>query len=303
MKKFIVKIGIFFLLVAIIDVVCGFGFDFLRSHAKGGSTAKQYYISEKCEDDILILGSSKADRHYVPSVIMDSLGVTCYNCGEPGCGIIPAYARYKMVAERHKPKLVIYEVTPNYDYFVADDYSKYLGRVRQDTDKESVKELYSVFGDDLEKVRQLSNMYRNNSAILHNAMDIFASSDKYFGYEPLFGVLKSESKSSNMKKNEHVLDTLKYSYVEKLFAQIIEDDVPLVCMISPQPYPNDEELASFEPAIRLCQKYDIPFIDNRKMDIFAGNKSCFQDFTHLNHTGAIAYTQQIIPTIKHYIKN
>ena len=84
---------------------------------------------------IIILGSSHAVRHYVPSVIQDSLGLTCYNCGEPGCGIIPAYARYKMVAERNKPKLVIYEVTPGYDYLVSDDYSKYLGKVRQYSEK------------------------------------------------------------------------------------------------------------------------------------------------------------------------
>ena len=40
-----------------------------------------------------------------------------------------------MIAERKKPHLVIYEATPGYDYFVSDDYSKYLGRIRQYSDK------------------------------------------------------------------------------------------------------------------------------------------------------------------------
>ena len=158
MKRFLIQIAVFFGLVAVIDVCCGFGFDYLKSHAKGGDTCKNYYLAERCEDDVLILGSSKAARHYVPSVIEDSLGLSCYNAGEPGCGIIPAYARYRMVAERHKPKLVVYEVTPSYDYFVADDYTKYLGPIRQYRDKKAVRELYSSFGDEWENVKALSNM-------------------------------------------------------------------------------------------------------------------------------------------------
>ena len=107
MKKYLLKIALFFALMAVIDVACGWIFGILRSKARGGQTHKNEYISNVCEDDILILGSSKADHHYVPSVFEDSLGLTCYNAGEMGCGIIPAYVRYKMVSQRHKPKLYL----------------------------------------------------------------------------------------------------------------------------------------------------------------------------------------------------
>jgi hypothetical protein len=92
-----------------------------------------------------------------------------------------------MIAERKKPKLVIYEVTPGYDYFVADDYSKYLGRIRQYSNQKPVAEMYETFGDDMEHLRLLSNMYRNNSNVVQNLMDMVVPTKDYRGYGPLFG--------------------------------------------------------------------------------------------------------------------
>ena len=84
MKKFLVKVVLFFVIAAVLDVIFGWGFDLLRGKARGGQTHKNEYIANDCVDDILILGSSKADHHYVPSVFEDSLGLSCYNAGEMG---------------------------------------------------------------------------------------------------------------------------------------------------------------------------------------------------------------------------
>lgn len=269
MKRFLTQIVVFFGLVAVIDVGSGFGFEYLKSHAKGGDTYKNYYLAEKCEDDVLILGSSRAARHYVPSVFEDLLELTCYNAGEPGCGIIPAYAQYKMVVERHKPQLVIFEVTPNYDYYISDDYSKYLGRIRQYGYKDAVRELYSSFGDKWDNVKALSNMYRNNSSIVHNLLDQFSHSFNK-GYEPLYGILslsaieKSETENKKNKKNnkDYTIDTLKLQYVQKLIQATKRDTVPLVFVISPSYYVlTYEERKQYNEAIELAQAYSIPFLD------------------------------------------
>ena len=305
MKKFIMKVMLFFALVATLDVMCGFAFNVLLSRAKYGNTYKNNYIANRCEDDIIILGSSHAVRHYVPSMIQDSLGLTCYNCGEPGCGIIPAYARYKMVTERSKPKLVIYEVTPGYDYLVSDDYSKYLGRVRQYSEKEPVAELYKVFGDAWEPLRLLSSMYRNNSCIVLNLMDMMVPSKDYQGYRPLYGELTEESiakkRETQVERDTKggAIDTLKLSYVAKLFADAKADNVGIVCIVSPR---FMESSGNYQPAQKLCEKYGIPFIDNRNYEGLTGNKELFQDFGHMNDKGAKKYTASMMPVIRKYIR-
>ena len=84
MKKFLVKILLFFALVAIMDVAFGWLFSMLRSNTRGGQTLKSEYIAKDCSDEILILGSSRAAHHYVPRIISDALGMSCYNCGQEG---------------------------------------------------------------------------------------------------------------------------------------------------------------------------------------------------------------------------
>lgn len=305
MKKFILKILLFFALITIIDIASGFVFKNVISRAKYGDTFKHSYIANTCTDDVIILGSSKAARHYVPDVLQDSLSLSCYNCGEPGCGIIPAYAYYKMIAKRKKPLLVIYEVTPYYDYYVTDEYSKYLGRIRQYYDKKPVKEMYKVFGDELETYRLISHMYQNNSSIVHNLMDIYIPTLDYRGYGPLFGKLPSDAEtqkketSQTEKDKALIIDSLKLSYVEKLLADMRNDEVHVICMASPQfEAPSEESIDFYNPIIKICKKYDIPFIDNRNYAGITGDIELFQDFTHLNDIGARKYTALIVPHIR-----
>lgn len=305
MVKFIKKVLLFFVLIAIIDIVCGIGFKFLRVHAKAGDTQKNYYISEKCNDDILILGSSRAARHYDPKVFEDSLALSCYNCGEPGCGIITAFARYKMIEERHKPKLVIYEVTPGYDYYRIDDYSKYLGRLRQYSDKKSVKELYNCFGDDLDKLRLLSNLYRNNSAIIHNILDLFISEYYYRGYMPLYGRLNDNAISQNNRVDYCNLDTLMLSYMERLIIKCQQDHTSLCFVASPRYLSETEaqiQMWKYEPIMRLCKKYDVPFLNNIFIPNLSDDRHLFHDFVHLNETGARTYSGKICTQIRQDIK-
>ena len=211
MKKYLLKIALFFALMAVIDVVCGLVFDILRSKARGGQTRKNEYINNICEDDILILGSSKADHHYVPSVFEDSLGLTCYNAGEMGCGIIPAYIRYKMVSKRHALKLVIYELTPDYDYLRDDGYSQYLGVIRPYANQSTVKETYLDFSDDLEGLRLLSSMYRNNSKLIAILLPYLLDSIKVISICHSTGSSETEIAGYNHAYCDHIVALSEYA--------------------------------------------------------------------------------------------
>jgi len=303
MIKFFKKISLFFALVALIDVACGYGFDFLKKNAKGGDTQKNYYIAEECADDILILGSSRAARHYNPIILEDSLGLSCYNCGEPGCGIITAYARYGMIETRHKPKLVVYEVSPNYDYFLTDDYSKYLGRVRQYADKHEVKNLYLQHGDELEGIRLLSNMYKNNSFLVHNVIDNVIKEKDNKGFTPLHGVMKQSAQSA-ISNSEEKIDNIKFSYIERLIIKLQKDSIPLCFYISPRCINKNTasiQESQYELVKQLCHNYNVPFINHTYFEGISDNQSLFQDSGHMNEKGATFYSRVICKELQRLI--
>ena len=104
MKKFISKVGLFFLLIAIVDIVFGYTMGAITKRIDIGGAGRNNYICDKMTDDVLIFGSSRAEHHYNAQMISDSLGVSCYNAGEGGCGIILAYGRLLMILERCTPK-------------------------------------------------------------------------------------------------------------------------------------------------------------------------------------------------------
>jgi len=305
MTNFLKKVFIFFALIVVIDIACGFTFEFLKSHAKGGDTQKNYYISEKCKDDILILGSSRAVRHYDPNIFEDTMNMACYNCGEPGCGIITAYARYCMVEGRHKPKMVIYEVTPEYDFFKTDDYSKYLGRVRQYANKAEVRNLFIEFGDQLEGFRLLSNMYKNNSFIVHNIMDNMIKSENNNGYNPLNGVLNPNLQERPLTP-QYAMDSTKLDYIEKLIKKLKKDGIPIYFIVSPKYISQNEAKAQesdYKPIVELCGHYDIPFINHTYMNNISTDPTLFNDYNHLNRDGAKMFSLAICKEIKDTFRN
>lgn len=307
MKKFILKVILFFALAAVVDIICGESFELLRCRARGGQTFKNEYLFNTSKDDILVLGSSRANHHYIPSIITDSLGLTCYNAGVQGCGIIPAYIYYHIVCDRNKPKLVLYEVTPNYDYLKDQGgYSKYLGAVRQYADIDVVKNVNRDFSDVLEPFRLLSRMYRNNSCLIKNVKDILLPAPNYNGYDPLHGKMRSnaikqneETKSNNVNI---IVDSLKLFYVEKLLTEIINDGVGLVCIVSPRFDPLSTGIDDqYTPIKEMCKKYGVPFIDNTNSVGIADEMALFQDYGHLNDNGAKKYTSSLVPILKQYI--
>lgn len=304
MVRYIKKVFIFFLLIVLIDLLCGYFFQYLRVQAKGGDTHKNYYIGEMCIDDVLILGSSRAARHYNPIVFEDSLGMSCYNCGEPGCGIITAYARYKMIISRHKPKLIIYELTPSFDYLKTDDYSKYLGRVRQYSYKPEIKHMFIQLGDKLERLRLLSNLYVNNSFILFNVLDYINRKDDNAnkGFYALDGSMRADAKPGCWeKKNEIDVDSIKLSYIESLISQTRNDSIPICFILSPKflEYTGEKNTAlDHEPIVKLCKRYDVPFINHIYMKGISDNPKLFQDYEHMNYRGATAYSDSICKELK-----
>lgn len=291
MKKFLIKITILFMIIAICDFLFGKGMDYVVNHIEVGGQGRDNYICNTAEEDILIFGSSRAVHHYNSQMLEDSLGLTCYNCGDDGNGIILSYGRLLMAKERHQPKIIIQDVALGFDLY-KDDNNKYLGWLKARYDREGIAEIFDMINSE-ERYKMLSQMYRYNSKYLQNIF-VYATGISFNtgikGFRPIVGEMDTMKirKTSEVKKYD--IDTVKLDFIKKFIATA--DDSQLYFVISPIWYGMDTDLTT--PIREICQQENIPFIDFSNNPKYVYNNLYFKDGTHLNARGADEFTKDLI---------
>lgn len=296
MKKFIINILIFFGIVAVVDVTVGKVFWYLQSSKAGGRTGAEYYACKESNEDIIIMGSSRASHHYVPNLFEDSLGMTCINAGQDGNGIIMQYGRWKMISERYSPKLIIYDITSFYD-LDENDNMIYIDRLKPFCSDKMVKNyVSSIFP--LERVKLNSQLYRYNYKFLEMTFDCLkGKGDGNRGYFPLYGQIRREAISKTKNWKSITIDNQKVHFLEQLAKECNEKDTKLVFVVSP----TFNRISNFDeylvPVQEIADKYGVQFFSYYDSE-FSSHQELFKDSQHLNDEGAKAYTSEIISRIK-----
>lgn len=293
MKKYLIKILLFFAAIAVLDVIFGMACQYMNDHSKGGGIKSRYYVCKESNEDVLVFGSSRAKHHYVPDIIEDSLGMTCYNTGEDGNGIILCYGFLKMITDRYSPKLIIYDVTA-FDIY-EDDNMKYLDLMKPYYHEPGID---SIFWSVSPKTRfmMMSNLYRYNTTCLRVLGNYIHPMNSYpKGYSALHKVMGYEPVVKNPEPG--TVDTLKIDYFEKFIQLSKTSGIQLVCMVSPF-YKAPADAAHYEPVQELCEKNDVPFLYYGADSDITEEKSYFEDRIHMNDAGARFYTSKIMKELK-----
>ncbi len=293
MKKYLIKIALFFVAVAVLDIIFGIACQYMNDHSKGGGIKSRYYVCKESNEDVLIFGSSRAKHHYVPDIIEDSLGMTCYNTGEDGNGIILCYGFLKMITQRYSPKLIIYDVT-GFDMY-EDDNMKYVDLMKPYYYEPGIDSIFwSV--NPRTKYMMLSNLYRYNTTCLRIFGNyIHPMLDYPKGYLPLNTVMDYEPELKKIR-NANV-DSLKIQYFEQFIRLAYEYNIILLCCVSPS-YKASFDDTYYNPIKSLCLQYDVPFFYYAADPDISFNKYLFQDRTHLNDKGARLFTAKLVSMIK-----
>lgn len=295
MKKFLLGIVIFFTVMVAADYVFGK----VMFYAESQSSSKNYHCMYEATEDILILGSSFAVRNLVPSVIEDSLDISCYNAGEAGNGAMVAWARYNMFIKNHTPKLILYTLTPDFDYVKSDDYSKYLNTVKPYYGyEESVTSMYNDVMIWSDCVILNSNFVRFNS---YGARLIYYWITKKHmglkGYEPLYEIFTPYETEKEQENKTFELDLLKMNYLDMLFADATKREIPILCVLPPI-FNENVSLYRYKEGFLLCEKYGIPVINHKYFEGITMNAQYFYDIGHLNDKGAKLYSSKICGDIQ-----
>jgi hypothetical protein len=294
MRKYLLKILLFFALVAAVDFVFGRVCGYLASHPQGGLTANLRYICEASHEDILMLGSSRMQHHYVPGILRDSLGMSCYNAGIGGNGIILSYGLMEMVLERYSPRIVLYDVS-SFDMY-ADDNSRYIDNLKPFClDHPELMEILTDVNP-AEKWKIRSGLYRYNSQFLALLGDYLRPSQSLDnGYWPLQGVMDYEPELPHGPLTD--VDPLKMNYLSKFIDLCRSHGVTLFFIASPS-YFGALLPADNDPAKHLCEASGVPFLDYYADSLLCSSKAYWADAVHLNDAGAQVFTRKIAGVLK-----
>lgn len=289
MKKYIVRFVLFLMIIVVADRMVGLFLRHSYDTTRYGAIGRKNLILDSVRSDIIILGSSRALHHYVPQIIEDSTGMSCYNCGQGGQGIIYNYTLLRAITQRYMPKEVVYEMTFGYDFSISDN-SRFLGEIRNMHRSCSDSVLYAV--SPAERVKMLSAIYPYNSQLFHIFGDRLQKKNLTLqqGYEPKTGEVKADAAYRGREFNADEIDSVKWSFFEKMVREY-RARTHLVVITSPLYMTNRSEI--YDKAEKLCRKYGVKFINRSAAPRFIYNRRYFCDLSHLNDKGARAYTRSV----------
>lgn len=296
MKKFVINILLFFGIVAVVDVVAGTVLWYIQSSKAGGRTGAEYYACKESNEDVIIMGSSRAQHHYIPQIISDSLKMSCINAGQDGNGIIMQYGRWKMISERYAPKLIIYDITSFYDLDENDNMT-YIDRLKPFCNDIDVRNYVAgIFP--LERVKLISRLYRYNYKFLEMISDcMHGKGDNNRGYFPLYGQIRPDAINKTQIRKEISIDHLKVHYLEQLAKDCIEKNTKLVFVVSP----TFNRISNFDeylvPVEAIAERYNVQLFNYYDSEL-SSIQSLFKDSQHLNDEGAKQFISEIVSHIK-----
>jgi len=300
MKKLLKYILLVVLAFVVIDKLAGLALNYVNNHTIKGDYGRNNFIANEMKADAVFFGSSRCIHHYDPRILADSMGMTCYNAGDDGMGIILFYPRYKMIQARYNPKVVVYDVEPTFDLLDKEDNSKYLGFLRlspRNAATDSV--IYAV--SPVERLFMLSDLYRYNSKFL-NIIAQYKSSETQTARDYTYSPLKKTLAFEPGPEPDWQLhpDSLKLFYLEKLINECKAHGTKLIFCTSPV-YKETSE-AYLAEAKRLSQKYQIPLLNHYCDTAYTLHRDLFADRIHLNEKGAQKYSKMIAGEIAAALK-
>ena len=301
MKRFIIKIVVFFLIIAVIDQIGGRIIRYIDSNTKYGDVLTRKHITSHCTEDVVIMGSSRGFHHYDSQIMSDSLNLSCFNCAYEGLGILNMYGRYLLITRKHIPKVLIYDVFTQFDLY--NDDSEYISSIEGLKLYADEPKIMNIFDDivPLERYKLQSLLYRYNKEIyiLYSLMRTKYPSPE-LGYAALDGTMDYEPEPYSAEYTNRQEDSVKLKYMRKLIHEARRKGTKIIFCISPRygTTPNSD----LNPIIKLAKEENVPLLNHYTDKRFTTKKEYFKDTLHLNRAGATAYTKMIVGEIKQLIE-
>lgn len=293
MKKFLSYVCVTLLAVAVIDVLYGFAMELLS----GNRYVTSIDHIREAHEDIAIIGSSRANHHYDPQLLADSLHLTAYNYGIEGLNIFADKAVLDMLVGQteQKPQMVIIDLSESDICDVPGWNADQLSLLYPYDDIPAVDSVLADVIDPREYFFvRYSKLYRHNSNIVDYLKPKRAKGQRLGnGFTPLEGHWTGEPSES---ATDYAVSPQKLDYLERCIRLCADNDVLFVLSTSPSysRLPKRNWIMAIE---KVAHEHHLTYLYHEQDDEFLAHPEWFNEPYHLNAEGAAVFTRKIIPEL------
>lgn len=287
--RFLKNLVIFSLLLVGTDQLLGWGLRKAYFSARSGVCYQMNYAMDSVKSDIVILGSSRAIHHYVSSVFEDSLGMSCYNAGYDGMGVLFHDAVLSRIMQNHTPKLVILDINSFEFYNKAGEIPALAPYYGRNSRVDQIINLVSPY----ETTRRWSAIYPFNSKVVAIIIGMLSEDHSRKGYQPLFGKMVDKPQKDSSERVP-IVDQDKLDAFEHIVALCRVRKVGLVVVQSPR-YRISKRDDTFD---QILTQHGVEYFNYADSPLFMERPDYFKDTVHMNDSGARIFSQLLATLLK-----
>jgi hypothetical protein len=288
MKKFITLVVKIILTILVLLVVLDWTYTTVYLHSSNRGKVEKVFNSKAESYDVIILGSSRANNHFVPKMFEEK-GLKTFNYGMSGAHLFEASLMLKLMAERNfKIKTVILEAdlglcNEKESEMIAGKFLPYIHHSEiiknHFSGQKDFNELYYIpfyRYIDFDALIGFREMYNTATSKPTNILD-------NLGYHPL-----TSNKPGNMKNDIRALKPICNKYYEEIKQICQQNNYNLITVMTPM-CTNVKGLDYFEKANKIY-----PEIHNLE-NVVEGDQY-FSSCGHMNDAGARLFTAVVLKT-------
>lgn len=298
--KFLLASAVVLVIVVAADWALGKAVDrMLPAISNQGQIGCTYFALNEVEYPVLVVGSSRATHHYVPSIMKDSLGMEVYNIGRDGCFFSYNCCVIQSISDRYTPEMIVWETSMDAlssDNDPLESLYPYYGKNR------FVTECVNSVCDWTERVPLVSNLYKYNSNLIRIASR-YAQRGGYVedglnGYIPLppKNWTPAERKSS-VKDEVEVVDETKVLRFRSVLEMAVQKGIRIVVVNSPSFMASGKVSESEKKMCGICDSMGVPILNFAQAEGIYDDIQYWCDYIHMNKTGAEMYTKMFLEGI------
>lgn len=290
MKKFLVHLLLFVICIVAIDQIGGRVLLKLYFNVKKNYPAKLQHAAHDGTEDIMIYGSSRAFRHYNPAVIFEESGMTAFNAGTQGNGVLFTYGLYLVSREHHIPKIALVDVFYEYDQTKNFANTRFIDLLKPFYGESAPLREYFKRIDPWTVLTMNSMLYRTNSQLLSILKNQKAPENFENGFDPLPPAPKAIGSQRTKIPEKDDFDSTKVQILEDMIELMKNDGVRVILVFSPI-WHNTDGFVYKENLAEIAQKHQVEFWDYTSADSLTVEN--FYDDCHLNGEGANQFSRLI----------
>ena len=279
-----------------LDRIGGAVMGMVGRYSKDGFSPKFQYMQNGLYEDIVFMGASRCQHHFVPGIIADTLGKSVYNAGFGGSdNIYSHFVVLNHILDRYTPETICLEVMPS-DYNHQEDPFVFISIFAPLFGKSVGAD--SVFRQAGTYWRyKVSHLYRFNSKASSNLWGLVI--DRQKGNDKGYTPLKQPNRfpdSLIIEEKDSTLDPQKIEYLHRFVDLCRQNGVNVVFIVSPRYSKVDDTF--YEVLKTFAREKNVPFLDYHTSGLYLDHPEYFKDKNHLWDKGARFFSSVVAHDLK-----